>query len=364
MKNESFTRYGKGMVIIMKKNIFVMALLVMVLLLTGCKSANNTTSGASNGATNENVNTEDPSNNGVEEGTNSDNAGTDSAVNEENVLTEVVIKHSLGTVTVPTNVEKAVVFDFGSLDTIDALGIDVTLAVPVDNLPAYLEKYSDSVSAGGIKEPDLEAIFDFDPDVIIISGRQSSYYDQLSEIAPTIYVELNAQTYMEDFKKNVNNIAQIFGVTDEANAKLAEIEARVEEVKAIAKAKEDKALVVLTNDGNISVYGSGSRFGIIHDTLGVKQADENIEASTHGQEANYEYIAKVNPDIIFVVDRTAVVGGTANASSTLDNELVNETNAAKNGNIISLNSDYWYLSGGGLISVNEMISNIEAAISK
>jgi iron complex transport system substrate-binding protein len=94
----------------------------------------------------------------------------------------------------------------------------------------------------------------------------------------------------------------------------------------------------------------------------VKQADENIEVSTHGQEANYEYIAKVNPDLIFVVDRTAVVGGTNHASSTLDNELVNGTNAAKNGAIISLNPDIWYLSGGGIASVMQMVSDVEAAI--
>ena len=65
-----------------------------------------------------------------------------------------------------------------------------------------------------------------------------------------------------------------------------------------------KVLILLTNDGSVSVYGSSSRFGMIHDILGCKAADENIESSTHGQSVNFEYIADKNPDIILVIDRT------------------------------------------------------------
>lgn len=277
---------------------------------------------------------------------------------------EVVIEHTMGTVTVPVNPKKVVVFDYGVLDTINALNIDTTIAVSVESLPAYLSEYSENVNVGSLKEPDLEAIFDFEPEVIFISGRQASYYDQLSEIAPTVFVELNSATYMEDFKKNVGFVAEIFDVKEEANVKIAEIEKQAADVKAIADTKEEKALILLTNDGSISAYGKGSRFGLIHDLLGVKAADENIEASTHGQEANFEYISKTNPDIIFVVDRTVVVGGTTTSNTVLDNDLVNGTNAAKNDRIVSLDPDIWYLSGGGIKSVAEMIKVVGEAINK
>lgn len=291
---------------------------------------------------------------------------TNSATTEVTVkdeFTEVVVEHLYGTTVVDKEVKKAVVFDFGALDTIETLGIDVELSVVQASLPGYLNQYSENtVNAGSLKEPDLEAIFTFAPDVIIISGRQATYYDQLSEIAPTIYIEVNSDTYLEDFTKNTNMIASLFQVEDKVEAELAVIEAQVEEVKALSANLEEKALILLTNDGSISVYGKGSRFGIIHDVLGVKSADENIESSTHGQEANYEYISQTNPDIIFVVDRTVVVGGTNEANTTLDNDLVNGTNAAINNKIISLDPEYWYLSGGGIKSVSEMISNVKDAI--
>ena len=76
----------------------------------------------------------------------------------------------------------------GTLDTLDKLGVEVA-AVPHDGLPSYLSKYeSTTENAGGLKEPDFEAISELAPDLILISARQAEAYDQLSEIAPTVYV--------------------------------------------------------------------------------------------------------------------------------------------------------------------------------
>ena len=112
----------------------------------------------------------------------------------------------------------------------------------------------------------------------------------------------------------------------------------------------------------LSAYGKGSRFGIVHDVLGVKVADDTIEVSTHGQEASFEYISKVNPDILFVVDRTAVVGGETAGSDTLDNDLVKGTNAGKNNKIIYLDPETWYLGGAGITSVKAMVEEVVNAL--
>ncbi|MDO5293902.1 MAG: ABC transporter substrate-binding protein [bacterium] len=279
----------------------------------------------------------------------------------ENVET-VTIKHSKGEAQVPTDVKKAVVFELSVLDTIDALGVDVELGLP-SNLPEYLKGYEETATnVGSMKEANVEAIYDFAPDVIFISGRLESYYDELSKIAPTIYVSLNAETYMDDVKESINNVATIFGKTEEANAKLAELDQKAEEAKTLANASDEKALILLANEGSLSVYGKGSRYGFMHDSLEVKCADENIAVSTHGQDASYEYISETNPDIIFVIDRSAAVGGSVYAKDTLNNDLVNGTNAAKNNKMVYLDSTLWYLSGGGLNSTTVQIDEVIAAL--
>ncbi|BBF43878.1 iron compound ABC uptake transporter substrate-binding protein [Lachnospiraceae bacterium KM106-2] len=276
---------------------------------------------------------------------------------------EITIEHSKGTTKITTGVKKAVVFDMSIVDTMQELGIDTELAVPQDSIPTYLKEYTkDAVNAGGIKEPDMEAIYSFEPDVIFISGRQEGYYEELSKIAPTVYAEINVDNYMDDVKKIVTYVGDIFDKSDVATEKLKTVDEKTAEVQSITKNSDKNALIILTNDGSISAYGKGSRFGLIHDVLGIKPADDKIEVSTHGQEASYEYIAKVNPDVLFVVDRTAVAGGTTSAAKTLDNDIIKGTKAAKSDKIITLNAEHWYLSNGGLQSVLSMLDEVKTAI--
>ena len=301
----------------------------------------------------------------------SDKSSDKSTPTEENNETEeaesdvIEITHELAKepVEVKKNPEKVVVFDFGMLDTFDELGIEVA-GVPQKNIPSYLSKYEDEKyeNVGGLKEPDLETIHAMQPDVIFISGRQSDMYDELSEIAPTVYVGLDTSNYMESFKGNMEMVAEIFGKEDEMTAELAEIDEQIAAIKEKTDASDEKALIILGNEGKVSAYGSSSRFGIIHDVFGFKAADENIEASTHGQSITFEYILETNPDVLFVIDRDAAIGGESSAKDSVENDLVKKTTAYENDAIYYLDPNYWYLSGGGLLSIKEMIKEIEDAL--
>lgn len=278
--------------------------------------------------------------------------------------TMLTVKDSNGeSVEVQQNPEKVVVFDNGSLDTLDALGVgDKVIGAATKNLPAYLEKYQEVESAGGIKEPDLEKINEMQPDLIIISGRQSDYQEQLSQIAPTLYLAMDAEKPWESMQENVTILAKIFDKEKEAEEKLTDLTKQIDEVKEKASALDQTALVTLVNEGQLSAYGSGSRFGLVHDLFGFKQADDQIEASTHGQSVSYEYVLEKNPGILFVIDRTKAIGGDTSNDNVAANELVAQTDAGKNDQVISLQPDVWYLSGGGLESMNLMIEDVNQAL--
>lgn len=279
---------------------------------------------------------------------------------------KISVSHQRGTVEVPLNPKRAVVMDYGSLDTIDALNPDLELAVPKRNMPKYLGKFrSDKYSnVGSVKEFDLEAINVFKPDLIVISSRQQDYYRELSKIAPVYCVDTLAKDQLAEARKNAEFFGRIFNKEKEVAAFLKDIDESVARVNKKAKLSGLKALVLLANDGKISAYGSGSRFGIIHDGLGVLQADSKIKVGVHGQLVNYEYVSITNPDVIFVIDRSAVIGTRAKGTRLLNNPLVGKTSAAKNNRIIMLDPEYWYLSGGGLQSMSNMIAEIENAMTK
>ncbi|MDA8352639.1 MAG: siderophore ABC transporter substrate-binding protein [Firmicutes bacterium] len=276
---------------------------------------------------------------------------------------EMTIKHKLGETKVKKNPEKVVVFDFGSLDTLDKLGVEVT-GIPQDNLPKYLSKFEAEKyeNVGGLKEPDFEKINEIQPDLIIISDRQAPMYEEFQEIAPTIHSGVDTTRYMESFKENVTNLAKIFDKEKKAEEELAKVDQTIANLKEKVASNDKNALIILANDGKVSAYGEGSRFGLIHDVYGFKPVDKNIKASTHGQSVSFEYIVDKDPDYLFVIDRGAVVGSESSAKKVVENDLVKNTKAYKEDNVVYLDPNYWYLSGGGLVSTMEMAKEVEESL--
>lgn len=276
---------------------------------------------------------------------------------------KVTITHELGTAHVKKNPEKVVVFDFGVLDTLNELGIQIT-ALPKATIPSYLEKFADEQyeNVGSLKEPDFEKIAEINPDVIIISGRQSTLYEQLEELAPVVYIDIDTTRYMESFEENLNILAQIFDKEEEINKHFNEIKKKIAALEEKAIESNQSALIILANEDKISAYGPKSRFGVIHDAFGLSPVDENIEASTHGMNVTFEYVLERDPDILYVIDRGAALGEESSAQQIVENSLVKRTKAYKSDKIIYLHPDYWYLSGGGLRSVTEMVKEIEASL--
>lgn len=290
--------------------------------------------------------------------------GTTDEVESENTETEqITITHELGQTDVPKNPENIVVFDFGMLDTLDYLDIHIT-GVPQTNIPSYLEKYSseDYENIGSLKEPDFEKISKIDPDLIIISGRQSEMYDELSKLGPVVYLGVDHTRYIDSFKENLEKIGKIFDVEDKIEDELNKIDDSISTLNEKAKKSNSNSLIILANDDKISAYGSGSRFGLIHDVFGIPAIDKNIEASTHGMNVSFEYVKEKDPDILYVIDRSAAIGEEPAAKNIVENSLMKDTKAFQNDKIIYLNADYWYLSGGGLVSMTKMIDEIDASI--
>lgn len=272
----------------------------------------------------------------------------------------IEITHKLGMTRVPENPSRIVVLDIGALETLHELGVKPT-AVPKKYMPEYLSEIKNDESigdVGSIIEPDFEAINALNPDLILISTRQERYYDELSQIAPTVFIGTNNKDYLNSFIENTHLLARIVGKEQLAQEKLEELENKI--AKAQDKFKHDphKALFLIYNNGRFSAYGKSSRFGFIHDVLHIKPVLESVEESVHGRKVSNELIAEANPDYLFIVDRNAVVLGKKANRSEIENILIQQTNAYKNDKVFYLNPNVWFISGGGLTSVDLMVDDI------
>ena len=283
-------------------------------------------------------------------------------IEETTPVEKITINHVMGTTEVPKNPTRVIVFDYGIVEMLDTVGVEV-IGLPKDSLPKFLEKFKDEkyVNVGGLKDPNLEKMYELKPDLIIVAGRQEPFYDQLSKIAPTVGLTTTGDDYLDTLKVNVKMMGEIFSKQVELNKELATLETNLKEVKDKVESQNLNALVVLSNNGKLSAYGLKSRFAIIYDHFGFKTVGE-IGASTHGSKINFEYLLEKNPNYIFVVDRNAVNGGEVSANKAFDNDIVKATDAYKNGNIIFLDAETWYTATGGIKTTQKMIDEVKAGL--
>ncbi|WP_460801382.1 siderophore ABC transporter substrate-binding protein [Microbacterium sp. GXF6406] len=277
------------------------------------------------------------------------------------------------TVEVPRNPEKIVAFEMSSVDYIGALGGEVAGA-PLDSVPDYLQDNlaDDAFNAGTLFEADLIEIEAQQPDIIIIGGRSSGMYDELSKIAPTVDLGITG-SYMDTLERNTEFFGELLGAQDEAAKQLAALEEGIEEARALT-AETGNGLALMVSGGELKAQSpapseggsSQVRGGLVYDVFGVEPAIQDIKAATHGDPISFEFLLEHNPDTLWVVDRDSATGsaeeGTA-AAQVLDNDIIKKTKAYQDDNIVYLNPTAWYIVYGGLETTQVMIDDV-LSISK
>ena len=269
-------------------------------------------------------------------------------------------------VTLDSMPEKIVVFDYGFLDTLDALGVEGIVGVAANggqgNVPAHLkEKYapSDKIKdVGTLKSIEFEVVAAAQPDVIFISGRQSAFYEELKEITPNvIFIGSDNTDYFAGVFESVDLAAKIFGKEDKAEELKADLQKKIDAVNEKAKGYEN-ALIAMYNDKKISGFDNGadSRFAYFYNDFGFKPATTDIKASSHGSDFSYESILAVDPEVLVIVDRT--VSEVDVLKKEIENDIIKKTRAYKEGKIVYLDGVNWYFSANGVTTESEKLDEI------
>ncbi|AQX18589.1 iron complex transport system substrate-binding protein [Bartonella sp. CDC_skunk] len=278
----------------------------------------------------------------------------------------LTVEHASGTTSVPNNPKKVVFFDLASLDNVNRLGINAVVGVPEGKKPIYLQHFDDAKyeKIGTFFEPNYEKIAAFQPDLIIISSRTKSKYQDLSKIAPTIDLTVGYENALQNIERNVTILGKIFGKEKEAEQEIATFKENLAMVRKNTQGK-GTGLVLMTSGGKINALGPKSRIDIIHTDFGIAAATDKIVVHKHGQPISPEFILETNPDWLLVIDRDAAIGREGkSAAELLNNELVHRTTAGKKNQIIYLDSWSWYRASGGLTGLNEATKQISKAFAE
>lgn len=272
---------------------------------------------------------------------------------------------------VPYDAQRIAVMDMAALDILDSLGLGDRVVGSSSTSLDYLQEYvtNDEIAdLGTIKEADMEAVMSCEPDVIFIGGRLAQSYDALSEIAPVVYLSTDTEIgLVKSVEKNAKKIASMFGLEDDVKDLMNGYDARIEKLKAFAEGKT--AIIGMCTSGGFNVLGNDGRCALIGNEVGFENigVDANVDTSTHGNEASFEFVVEKNPDYIFVLDRDAAIGtdGAQLAKDIMENELFMGTDAYKDGKIVYLEHPaVWYTAEGGVNALGFMLEDLENALLK
>jgi iron complex transport system substrate-binding protein len=279
--------------------------------------------------------------------------------------------HAHGAPQQPAAPKRVAVFDLAALDILNALEVDAIVALPkgtseTGNFPAYLSAYSDAqyVSGGTLFEPNLEALANIKPDLVVLGGRSRNKEEAVKAIAPVLQMNAVEGATWESAKANTLAFGKLFHKTELAEKKVAELDAALAALQA-AGSKAGTGMFLFATAKGASVQGPGARFGHAYEFTGLKSV---VPAETESagprpaagspeaaqakkvQAERLEQAIGANPNWIIVLDRAAA---TAAPEKTIQERLASmptiaNSEAFKAGRVIYLDPTIWYIVGSGI----------------
>ena len=264
-----------------------------------------------------------------------------------------------GEVEIPADPQRIVDLS-GNSDILSILGYKVVGTANSDaydytKFPSYLEETLSGAEILGYSMQDtmdIEAVMNLNPDLIVISTVQEKMYDALSEIAPTVMIQLEALNWKED----VRALAKVFNKEDVANEWLTkyETEAKEEGDKIKAEYGEDTTyLSFLASGGQFFIF-DGAGFGeVLYNDMGLaKPAGMPEQTDISLPVVTYEGLAAIQADYIFAI-------ATDEDLAQLEaNSIWNNLPSVKEGKVVILPASPYFNQGYSSIGREVLVNEI------
>ncbi|ESA35144.1 periplasmic binding protein [Leptolyngbya sp. Heron Island J] len=279
---------------------------------------------------------------------------------EQDSIATKTVGHALGQVEIPLQPQRIVVLDaIGSfyIDALSSLGIQpvgVTRCADCIALNYFDEFLQDVPSVGNDSRPSLETILGLEPDLILGYSWQRNFYPRLSEIAPTVIMDIFSEG--NDFKRNFRYLAEILGKSNQAEVVLANYDAQIQEFRQQMGDKlKNKTVSLFSFWGSaVHVYGpdilayaqvlrdAGIQFIPAYEDLGSNHLRLSLE-SLPNWDADFLFL-----DLFYKEEFESI-----DSLSLFTEPLWSSLNAVQKDQVYVTN---WY--GGGPVMANQVIDDL------
>lgn len=270
--------------------------------------------------------------------------------------TSYTVEHAMGETEFAAVPERIVVLDSPQMDALVALGITPAGAPEIGagrGFPAYLaDDLEGTASIGYIAEPDIDAIANLDPDLIIGSKvRHEALYEELSAIAPTVFSEDTGTNWTEQAELTAAAVNQ----SEQMDALIADVQERAAEVGAAVEAAGTTASIVRFRADNFRLYGPGTFSGSLLTDMGFDLGADRDWNEYSMMELSPELYEQIDGDVVFYMSPGGDPTATTQERITA---LWGAQPAPAAGTAFEVADDTWMV-GIGVIGANLVIDQVE-----
>jgi len=282
---------------------------------------------------------------------------------QQSIETTRVIPHSMGETKITGTPQRIVTLFQGATDTAVALGvIPVGVVESWVNKPVYpyLRDALKNADIVGLEtQPNLERLVALKPDLIIASKfRHETLYQQLSAIAPVIFLE-----EIFDFKQTLELVGLALNQEQAADDLLVDWNRRTEHFRQVLSSRDNmdwpiEVSLLNFRADHLRLLSRNSFSGLILSELGFEHSSF---ADTNGwiykKLTSKEALPTVNADTFFVFLRSENPAVDENYDNWRNHPLWKTLKASRSGQIYKVDEIVWSLSGG-IIGANMILDDL------
>ena len=254
---------------------------------------------------------------GGDDSSSPDTSATDTSVAEPSDVPQRIVSLS------PTHTE--MLYALGAADQV----------VAVDSLSNYPPEASAVLTDLSAFEPNVEAIAEYEPDLVIIADDSMGIKAQLEAIDIPVWIGLPPAS-LDDVYAQIEELAAIIGRTERSNEIIGTMRSAVESILAQAPMLDEPLTLYHELDDTYYSVTSNTFVGSLYELFGLQNIADASEGTSDYPQLSAEFIVSQDPDLVFLAD-TKCCGVTPEAVAARPGW--EGMSAVLNGGVIAMDDD-------------------------
>ncbi|MGN7471093.1 helix-turn-helix domain-containing protein [Brevibacillus sp. SAFN-007a] len=271
------------------------------------------------------------------------------------------IRHLRGELELDRLIERIAVLDYQYIDQMYALGHlpvgSVFATTSLSGLPEYLGEKMSAIKRLGTKDhPDLTAIAELSPELIVCTDTHAHLYDELVAIAPTVMLDRN-----DDWRTTLPVLGKMLGKEQEAQHVIDAYNQKIVHLKDAIAAKLGGKTVSLIRprDNMIRLHTTAHRTArILYRDLGIAPPPMAMDSKRTSSYIQLDAMAELNADHLFVLQDDT---NAALTSAYQESAVWRSLGVVKANHVRTFDTTMW-IGFYGPVAINRVVDEIADAL--